>query len=61
MKTAILIPCYNEALTIEKVVKAYGDKMGKTLSIKRFTRFEMGEGLEKREDDFANEVASMIK
>ena len=26
-----------------------------------FVRFEKGEGLEKRSDDFANEVASMIK
>ncbi len=49
------------SLTIEKVVKAAGDKMGKALSIKRFTRFEMGEGLEKRNDDFASEVAAQMK
>ena len=49
------------SLTIEKVVKSYGDKMGKTLSIKRFTRFEMGEGLEKRNDDFAAEVEAQMK
>ena len=48
-------------LTIEKLVKSYGDKMGKTLSIKRFTRFEMGEGLEKRNDDFAAEVEAQMK
>jgi elongation factor Ts len=35
--------------------------MGKTLSIKRFTRFEMGEGLEKRNDDFAAEVEAQMK
>ena len=44
------------SLTIEKLVKDYSAKMGKELSIKRFTRFEMGEGLEKRSDDFAAEV-----
>ena len=49
------------SMTIEKLVKAYGDKMGKTLSIKRFTRFEMGEGLEKRSDDFAAEVEAQMK
>ena len=49
------------SLTIEKVVKAAADKMGKVLSIKRFTRFEMGEGLEKRNDDFASEVAAQMK
>ena len=49
------------SLTIEKVVKSYSDKMGKTLSIKRFTRFEMGEGLEKRSDDFAAEVEAQMK
>ena len=48
-------------LTIEKVVKSYSDKMGKTLTIKRFTRFEMGEGLEKRNDDFAAEVEAQMK
>ena len=38
-------------LTIEKLVKSYGDKMGKTLSIKRFVRYEMGEGLEKKSNE----------
>ena len=49
------------ALNIEKLVKSYADKMGKELSIKRFTRFEMGEGLEKRNDDFAAEVEAQMK
>ena len=49
------------SMTLEKYVKAVGDKMGKTLSIKRFVRFEMGEGLEKRSDNFAEEVAAQMK
>ena len=49
------------SVTIAKLVKDYSDKMGKTLTIKRFTRFEMGEGLEKRNDDFAAEVAAQMK
>lgn len=47
--------------TIAALVKKYGDEMGKVLTIKRFTRFEMGEGLEKRNDDFAAEVANQMK
>ena len=30
------------------------------ISIRRFTRYKMGEGIEKKTDDFANEVASMV-
>ncbi len=48
-------------LTIEKLVKDYSDKMGKALSIKRFVRFEMGEGLEKKSNDFAAEVEAQMK
>ena len=48
-------------LTIEKLVKDAGAKMGKELSVKRFVRFEMGEGLEKRNDDFAAEVEAQMK
>ncbi len=49
------------SLTIEKVVKSYSDKMEKTLSIKRFTLFVMGEGLEKKSNDFAAEVEAQMK
>ena len=31
-------------------------KIGEKISVRRFTRYEMGEGLQKREDDFVNEV-----
>jgi elongation factor Ts len=31
------------------------------ITIRRFARFKMGEGIEKRQDDFAAEVASMVK
>jgi len=35
-------------------------KTGEKITIRRFTRYKMGEGLEKREDDFSSEVASMV-
>ena len=49
------------SLTIEQVLKNFNAKAGKTLSIARFTRFEMGEGLEKKNEDFAAEVAAQMK
>ena len=49
------------SLTIEKLVKKVSDEMGKVVEIKRFTRFEMGEGLEKKSNDFAAEVEAQMK
>ncbi len=49
------------SLTIEKLVKNVSNEMGKEIAIKRFTRFEMGEGLEKKNNDFAAEVAAQMK
>ena len=49
------------SLTIEKLVAETSKKMGCELSVKRFVRFEMGEGLEKRSDNFAEEVAAQMK
>ncbi|MCA9524418.1 MAG: translation elongation factor Ts [Myxococcales bacterium] len=34
-------------------------KIGEKIEVRRFVRFALGEGLEKRQDDFAAEVASM--
>ncbi|HEV7744665.1 MAG TPA: translation elongation factor Ts [Pyrinomonadaceae bacterium] len=42
-------------LVIDKVAKT-----GEKITIRRFTRYKMGEGLEKREDDFGSEVASLV-
>lgn len=36
-------------------------KIGEKISVRRFVRYEMGEGLEKRHDDFASEVMEQIK
>jgi len=35
--------------------------LGGSVTVKAFTRFATGEGIEKKEEDFASEVASMIK
>lgn len=36
-------------------------KIGENIVIRRFERYEVGEGLEKREEDFAEEVAKQMK
>jgi len=35
-------------------------KTGERITIRRFSRFKMGEGIEKRAEDFGGEVASLI-
>ena len=47
-------------VTVEKVLKDKIAKIGENIVIRRFVRFEVGEGLEKRKDDFAAEVASQM-
>jgi elongation factor Ts len=42
-------------LVIDKVAKT-----GEKITIRRFTRYKMGEGLEKRGEDFGSEVASLV-
>lgn len=47
--------------TVGKYVEAVSKKIGADIKIKSFVRLEKGEGLEKKEENFADEVASMIK
>ena len=47
--------------TVKKYIDSVAKSLGGTITIKEFTRFEKGEGIEKRQDDFAAEVASMTK
>lgn len=42
--------------TINQLVTEKIAEIGEKISIRRFTRYEMGEGLEKRADDFVEEV-----
>ena len=46
---------------VSALMKEVAGQIGSEIEIVKFTRYEKGEGLEKRDDDFANEVASMIK
>ena len=42
--------------TVAQLVSDAVNKIGEKISIRRFVRFQMGEGLEKRKDDFVEEV-----
>ncbi len=48
-------------LTVGKYVEKTAKELGKSVKIAQFVRYEKGEGIEKRNDDFAAEVASMVK
>ena len=46
--------------TIGELVTEKIASIKENITIRRFTRYKMGEGIEKRADDFAAEVASMV-
>jgi elongation factor Ts len=48
----------NPDQTIEALQQALVAKIGENIKIRRFVRFELGEGLEKKKSDFAAEVAA---
>ena len=50
----------DDKVSVGKYVEDCAKKLGGTIKMVSFVRFEKGEGLEKREDNFADEVASMI-
>jgi elongation factor Ts len=51
----------NDKLTIQEYTEQTAKQLGGTIKIVDFVRFEKGEGLEKRQDNFADEVAGMVK
>ena len=48
-------------LTVKKYIESVAKEAGASISIKRMVRFETGEGLEKKEENFAEEVAKAAK
>lgn len=47
--------------TVAKYVENVGKELGGNIEIVKFVRYEIGEGIEKKEDNFADEVAKMVK
>lgn len=50
----------NPDVTIEKLLAEKIAKIGENIKIRRFTRYEVGEGIEKKEENFAEEVAKQL-
>ena len=48
-------------ISVAKFTENTSKELGADIKIVKFVRFEKGEGLEKREDNFADEVAGMMK
>ncbi|MDF1580380.1 MAG: translation elongation factor Ts [Desulfuromonadales bacterium] len=48
-------------LKVAKVIEALAKEIGGAVELTRFARYQLGEGIEKRTDDFAAEVAAMTK
>ena len=49
----------DSSLTVEDLVKQAAAKIGENIQVRRFTRYTLGEGIEKNGMDFADEVASL--
>ena len=50
----------NPDQTVSEYLTATIAKIGENIVIRRFVRFELGEGIEKKEDNFAKEVAATL-
>lgn len=48
----------DQNITVEELVKQSVAELGENIQIRRFTRFVLGEGIEKKESNFAEEVAA---
>ena len=48
------------AKTVGELVTDKIAQTGESITIRRFARYKMGEGLEKRGDDFEGEVAKLV-
>ena len=47
-------------MTVGKYIESVAKAEGCVLAVKRFVRFETGEGIEKKEENFAEEVAKQM-
>ena len=48
-------------MSVEQHVAAVAKSLGGSISVTAYTRFEKGEGIEKRQENFAEEIAKMVK
>ena len=51
----------DNSMSVEKYIAAAAKALGGTVTFKDAVRFEKGEGIEKKQENFAEEIASMVK
>ncbi len=51
----------DQSITIDELVKQVASQLGEKIEVRRFIRFVLGEGIEKDETSFADEVAAATK
>jgi elongation factor Ts len=51
----------NPDQTVEQLIVAKVAKIGENIQVRRFVRYKLGEGIEKKSEDFAAEVAAQIQ
>ena len=51
----------DNTMTVEKYIASAAKALGGTVTFKDAVRFEKGEGIEKKQENFAAEIASMVK
>nr|YP_009293838.1 elongation factor Ts [Ahnfeltia plicata]AOM65526.1 elongation factor Ts [Ahnfeltia plicata]UAT97390.1 elongation factor Ts [Ahnfeltia plicata] len=51
----------NHDISIEELIKQHIALLGENIKVRRFQKFILGEGLEKKSTDFSSEVAEIIK
>lgn len=49
------------SLTVEQYIESVAKELGGVIAFQNAVRFEKGEGLEKRADNFAEEIANLVK
>jgi len=50
----------DQSITVEELVKQTVAQLGENIQVRRFCRFVLGEGIEKEESNFAEEVAAQM-
>ena len=51
----------DNSMTVEQYIASSAKALGGTITFKNAVRFEKGEGIEKKQENFAAEIASMVK
>ncbi|MEM9555004.1 MAG: translation elongation factor Ts [Acidobacteriota bacterium] len=51
----------NPDQTVQQMISERIAKIGENIQVRRFTRYKLGEGLERKQDDFAAEVAAAVQ